>query len=172
MAEELEDPRRSEPPFVMAERDMLEAWLEFHRTTLLLKCEGLSDAARKDRPLPASKLSLHGLVRHMAEVERGWFHRVLLCEPDLPYIWRTATRDDADLVPLDHADWEADLLTWQTECDASRTAAASRALDDTGVRHDEPCSLRWIYVHMIEEYARHNGHADLLREVADGSTGW
>ena len=140
--------------------------------TLLLKCEGLSDMARKSRPLRTSKLSLHGLVRHMAEVERGWFRRVLLCEPELPYLWRVSAGDDADLVPLEDADWDADVVTWQRECEVSRVAAASRDLDDVGERHGEPCSLRWIFVHMIEEYARHNGHADLLREMADGSTGW
>ncbi|GAC1535219.1 MAG: hypothetical protein NVS3B1_29670 [Marmoricola sp.] len=67
---------------------------------------------------------------------------------------------------------EADLAAWQHECEASRQAAASRSLDDTGVRRGQPCSLRWIYVHMIEEYARHNGHADLLRELVDGVVGW
>ncbi len=84
MVDDIEDPRRQEPPFVLDERPMLEAWLEFHRTTLLLKCEGLDDAGRKARPVPTSKLSLHGLVRHMAEVERNWFRRVLLREADAP----------------------------------------------------------------------------------------
>ena len=77
MIEDLVDPRRSEPPYILDERTMLEAWLEFHRTTLLLKCEGLGDSDRKARPIPSSKLSLHGLVRHMAEVENNWFRRVL-----------------------------------------------------------------------------------------------
>ena len=77
MVEDLIDPRRTEPPFVLAERDMLEQWLEYHRTTLLLKCEGLDDGGRKARPITTSLLSLHGLVRHMAEVERNWFTRVL-----------------------------------------------------------------------------------------------
>ena len=75
MVGELKDARRQEPSFLLADRPMLEEWLEFHRTTLLLKCEGLDDAGRKSRPIPTSKLSLHGLVRHMAEVERGWFRR-------------------------------------------------------------------------------------------------
>src|SRR6185437_13405464 len=87
MVDELVDARRTEPAYVLGERAMLEAWLEFHRTTLLLKCEGLDDAARKARPIPTSKLSLHGLVRHMAEVERNWFRRVLLREPGTPPIW-------------------------------------------------------------------------------------
>ena len=172
MVEDLQDPRRHEPAFVLAERDMLEAWLEFHRATLLLKCEGLDDTGRKARPVSTSKLSLHGLVRHMAEVERNWFQRVLGNKPGLPPIWRDPAVEDSELVPLDNADWGADLAAWQAECDASRAAAAGRSLDDTGTRHGEPCSLRWIYVHMIEEYARHNGHADMLRELVDGSVGW
>ena len=173
MIEDLVDPRRPEPPYVLdGERAMLEAWLEFHRTTLLLKCEGLEDASRKARPIPTSLLSLHGLIRHMAEVERGWFRRTLLCEADAPQIWCDPNTADRDLAPLDDADWECDLATWQAECDTSRASAAAHALDDTGLRRGEPCSLRWIYVHMIEEYARHNGHADLLRELVDGAVGW
>lgn len=126
MVEDLEDPRRHEPPFVLDEREMLEAWLEFHRITLLLKCEGLDDAGRKSRPVPTSKLSLHGLVRHMAEVERNWFRRVLLLrDPDAPCIWYDLGVEDSELVPLDDADWEADLVGWRAECDASRTAAAA-----------------------------------------------
>ena len=172
MVEDLADPRRVEPTYLLTERDMLEAWLEFHRTTLLLKCEGLDDAARKRRPVPSSLLSLHGLVRHMGEVERGWFRRTLLNEPDLPPIWRDLAIEDSELVPLDDADWDADVAAWIAECQLSREAAATRRLDDTGLRDGEPCALRWIYVHMIEEYARHNGHADLIREMIDGAVGW
>ena len=172
MVEDLEDPRRQEPPFILNEREMLERWLEFHRTTLLLKCEGLDDEARKRRPVPTSLLSLHGLVRHMAEVERNWFHRVLLRESDAPPIWYDPAIEDSELVPLDDADWEADLAAWQAECEASRTAAAGHTLDDTGLRRGEQYNLRWIYVHMIEEYARHNGHADLIRELIDQTVGW
>jgi hypothetical protein len=172
MVEDLSDPRRLEPPFVAAERAMLEGWLEFHRATLLLKCEGVSDADRKARPIPTSKLSLHGLVRHMGEVERSWFRRALLREPDAPPIWYDPAVEDSELVPLDDADWERDLATWLEECEHSRVAAAGRSLDDTGLRQDEPVSLRWIYTHMVEEYARHNGHADLIREMVDGAVGW
>jgi uncharacterized damage-inducible protein DinB len=172
VVEDLEDPRRQEPAFILPEREMLEGWLEFHRTTLLLKCEGLDDERRKHRPVPTSKLSLHGLIRHMAEVERNWFRRVLLCDSDAPPIWYDPAIEDSELIPLDEASWAADLSAWQAECEASRDAAASRQLDDTGLRHGKPCSLRWIYAHMIEEYARHNGHADLLRELVDGSVGW
>ncbi len=172
MVEDIEDPRRTEPAFVLSERAMLEGWLEFHRTTLLFKCEGLDDAGRKARPVPTSNLSLHGLVRHMAEVEHNWFHRTLLDDPTAPARWSDPDHEDGELVPLDDADWESDLAAWHQECEASRLAAATRQLDDVGVRHGEPCSLRWIYNHMIEEYARHNGHADLIRELVDGEVGW
>jgi uncharacterized damage-inducible protein DinB len=172
MVDDLEDPRRQEPPYVLPEREMLEAWLEYHRTTLLLKCEGLDDGGRKARPVTTSLLSLHGLLRHMAEVERNWFHRVLLKAPDTPPIWYDPAVEDSELVPLDDATWEDDLAMWQAECEHSRQAAAGYGLDDLGLRRGEPCSLRWIYVHMIEEYARHNGHADLIRELADGSVGY
>ena len=171
MVDEIKDPRRQWPAYVQSEREMLEAWLEFHRITLLIKCEGLDDAGRKRRPIATSKLSLHGLVRHMAEVERGWFRRVLLRDPELPHIWLDPAVDDSELVPLDDADWESDLAAWRAECDAARAAAAAHQLDDTGIRRGEPCSLRWIYTHMIEEYARHNGHADLIRELVDGAVG-
>ena len=172
MVDELEDPRRQEPPFVLGEREMLEHWLEYHRMTLFLKCEGLDDDARKRRPVPTSLLSLHGLMRHMAEVERNWFHRVLLREPETAPIWYDRAIEDSELVPLDDADWDADLNEWRRECEEARVAAAVRELDDTGLRHGAPCTLRWIYVHMIEEYARHNGHADLIRELVDGEVGW
>jgi uncharacterized damage-inducible protein DinB len=168
---DLIDPRRTEPSFLLAERPMLEGWLEFHRVTLLLKCEGLDDAQRKSRPVPTSLLSLHGLLRHMAEVERNWFRRVLTLDAGASFIWADAAIEDSELVPLDDADWDADLAAWHAECDHSRRAAAVRELDDTGIRHGEPCSLRWIYNHMIEEYARHNGHADLIRELVDGAVG-
>lgn len=172
MVDDLEDPRREIPPYVLGERAMLEAWLEFHRSTLELKCEGLDDAGRKARPIATSSLSLHGLVRHMTDVERGWFRRTLLREPDAPRVHYDPEVEDSELVPLDDADWDADLRAWRAECDASRRAAASHDLDHTGLRGDQPCSLRWIYVHMIEEYARHNGHADLIRELIDEEVGW
>ena len=171
MVGELDDPRRQEPPHLLGERQMLEAWFEYQRVTLLLKCEGLDDAGRTCRPVPTSLLSLHGLVRHMAEVERGWFQRVLAGGP-APSLWADPEVEDSELVPLDGADWDADLEAWQAECAASRATAAGRALDDTGLDEGTPCSLRWIYVHMIEEYARHNGHADLIREPIDQSVGY
>jgi uncharacterized damage-inducible protein DinB len=172
MVGDIEDPRRAEPPFLLDDRAMLEGWLEFHRMTLELKCEGLDDSARKRRPVETSLLSLHGLVRHMAEVERNWFRRALLSDASTPWIYSKDGFDDNELFPLDDADWKTDLAIWHRECDASRQTAAAHQLGDTGLRRGEPVSLRWIYTHMIEEYARHNGHADLIREMVDGSVGW
>ena len=172
MVGDMLDPRRTEPTYLLGEREMLEGWLELHRMTLLLKCEGLIDADRKSRPVATSMLSLHGLLRHMAEVERNWFHRVLLSEPETPSIWYDDDVEDSELVPLDDAGWESDLAAWEAECAFSREAALGKSLDYTGKRRGQPVSLRWIYVHMIEEYARHNGHADMIREMVDGSVGW
>lgn len=162
---------RVRPTYLLDERELLEGWLEFHRSTLLVKCEGLSDPQRKDRPVTTSLLSLHGLVRHIAEAERNWFQRVLLRDPDYPRIWYDPAVPDSPLVPLDQASWEDDLAAWRAECDASRQAARSRSLDDTGTWREKHVSLRSIYLHMIQEYARHNGHADLIRELEDGAVG-
>jgi uncharacterized damage-inducible protein DinB len=168
----LQDTQRKLPPFVQDERQMLEAWLEFHRRTLVVKCDGLDDGQRKTQPVPTSLLSLHGLVRHMAEVERNWFTRVLLRDQEAPWIWLDTAVEDSEMTPLDDADWEADLRAFEQECDASRTTAAAHQLDDAGtLKNGTPVSLRWIYTHMIEEYARHNGHADLIRELIDGAVG-
>ena len=142
------------------------------RYPTFLKCEGLDDNELKLRPIGSSKLSLHGLVRHMAEVERNWFSRVLASDPSVPSIWFAPSSDDSELEPLDNALWSDDLLAWRAECETSRRLAGARSLDDTGLRGAQPCSLRWIYTHMIEEYARHNGHADPIRELIDGAVGW
>jgi uncharacterized damage-inducible protein DinB len=167
----LEDPRRTDPPFLDGERAAMEAFLEYHRVTLLLKVDDLADDQRRVRPVATSLLSLHGLVRHMAEVERNWFARVLDGQ-DVPggLYWSDA-HPDGELELLDGAVWEDDLATWRHWCDVSREIAARHELDDTGLRRGQPVSLRWIYLHMIEEYARHNGHADLIREMVDGRVG-
>jgi hypothetical protein len=173
MVDDIKDPRRSEPDGVLGERDMLEAWLEFHRTTLLLKCEGVAAGALASRPVPTSLLSLHGLVRHMAEVERHWFQRAIDGATEKTFIFGGTPEEELELAPLDDADWDADLITWSAECEASRESAARHGLDDIGTNSEgEPVSLRWVYLHMIEEYARHNGHADLIRELVDGEVGW
>jgi uncharacterized damage-inducible protein DinB len=171
MADEIKSPARVRPTYVRDERELLDGWLEFHRATLLVKCIGLTDDQRKDRPIATSLLSLHGLVRHIAETERNWFQRVLGRLPDVPRIWSDPEIDGSPLIPLHDASWEDDLAVWQSECDASRRAAAQHSLDDTGSWRDKEVSLRSIFLHMIQEYARHNGHADFIRELEDGSVG-
>jgi uncharacterized damage-inducible protein DinB len=161
---------RVRPTYVLDERELLEGWLEFHRATLLVKCEGLDDAQRRARPIPTSEMSLHGLVRHMAETERNWFGRILLRDQATPRIWPDAPAD-SPFPPIDTANWEDDCAVWQRECRASSAAASRHGLDDTGEWRGKQVSLKSIYLHMIQEYARHNGHADLIRELLDGSVG-
>lgn len=166
-------PHREDPPFVADERAMLDAWLDFHRATLLLKCEGLTGDQLKLRSTPPSSLSLLGLVRHMTEVERNWFRRVLVGE-DAPPLYYSKGNDDGDFDDVDGADPAADLARFEEEVATCRRITGEHPdLDVVGkrARHGQQVSLRWIYVHMIEEYARHNGHADLIRERIDGATG-
>ncbi len=160
------------PPLIADERTMLDAWLDLHRDILLWKCEGLAPEELVRRSAEPSSLSLIGLVRHMAEVERGWFRRCLAAEEGIAPIYDYSGSDDADFDDVDPTTVEADLATYRADVEACREVAARYALDDTGFgRRGKPISLRWIYVHMIEEYARHNGHADLIRERIDGATG-
>jgi uncharacterized damage-inducible protein DinB len=166
---------RAEPGLRAGEREMLTGWLDYHRATLAWKCEGLSDDQLRERSVPPSGLSLIGLVRHLTECERGWFRNVLLGE-DLPGIYYTDEDPDGDFNNVDSADAATVLRTWEQECALARDAVAATAdldaLSEKGDRRTgEPFSLRWILTHMIEEYARHNGHADLLRERIDGATG-
>jgi uncharacterized damage-inducible protein DinB len=168
---ELLDDGRINPSKVSDERTMLEEWLDFHRATLALKCAWLDAESLRRRSVPPSNLSLMGLLRHMTEVERHWFRRVIARE-DAPPIYYTEEDPDGDFDNVADADPTEALINWQQECDrARRIAADAPSLDVTGRRGDDDVSLRWVMVHMIEEYARHNGHADLLRECIDGSVG-
>jgi hypothetical protein len=164
---------RPEPPYSSDERTMLEAWLDYHRATLLWKCAGLTDDQLCERSVPPSSMSLHGLVRHLAEAERYWFERVLL-GLDTPLKYWLEGNPDGDFDDVDSADPDADVQDLVDACAAARTSAASvESLDSIAVKAypDRPVSLRWILVHMVEEYARHNRHADLLRERLDGAVG-
>ena len=164
-------PTRTDPPFRDAERQALEAWLEFHRATLLTKCAGLTAEQLATRSVPPSTLSLLGLVRHMTEVERGWFRRTLAGEDVAPSYYDDEN-PDGDFDDVDPARADDDLAAYLAELEAVRAAASRHDLDDVGTHHrGDQVDLRWIYLHMIEEYARHNGHADLLRERIDGATG-
>jgi uncharacterized damage-inducible protein DinB len=167
------DVERTEPDRLTGERDALEQWLEFHRATLLRKCAGLTAEQLKTRSVPPSALSLLGLVRHMTEVERWWF-RMHAGREDLAFPY-DPDGVGLDITEVDGADADADLAAYVEECAASRTALADLSLEDVvpsrGDHPDRTRNIRWIYLHMIEEYARHNGHADLLRERVDGATG-
>jgi hypothetical protein len=158
------------PAPVAAEREMLDAWLDFQRDTLALKCDGLTGEQLRERAVPPSSLSLLGLVRHMAEGERQWFAMVLGRE-QVPYHYYTDDNPEAEF-DVGDADVAEAFATWRAECASARArAAAAPSLDATGTQDGKDFSLRWIMVHMIEEYARHNGHADLLRERIDGAVG-
>jgi hypothetical protein len=175
MTRELQQPsadQRTDPPHVADERTSLEAWLDFHRATLLWKCDGLTPEQLAERSAEPSTMSLLGLVRHMAEVERGWFRQFVAGE-DVPDIYCTEEAPDGDFDEVDPARAEEDFAIFGTEVEASRAVAARFGLDHLTRRgrRDFDIDLRWVYVHMIEEYARHNGHADLLRERIDGVIG-
>ncbi|WP_460447098.1 DinB family protein [Angustibacter aerolatus] len=166
-------PRFVEEPVLGDERPMLEGWLDAHRATLRWKVEGLTAQQLKTPSDPPSALTLLGLVRHLADNERWWFRRHGAEDVDLRDIYCTDDWPDADFEGVPDADAAADLATYEAEVLAAREAVAGRSLDDVvqGPAPSRPRSLRWIYLHMIEEYARHNGHADLLREHLDGVTG-
>ncbi|MGI5144875.1 DinB family protein [Plantactinospora sp. CA-294935] len=162
---------RHRAPVVADERTMLDGWLDFHRQTLLTKCAGLTADQLRTASVEPSGLTLLGLIRHCADNERYWF-RQQFARLDVPWLYYTPEQPDRDLEGIADADPATDLATLRDEIELARQAVAGRDLDDTfpGNRGRD-ISLRWVYLHMIEEYARHNGHADLIRERLDGTTG-
>jgi len=164
---------RTSPDLVSPERTSLEQWLDNQRTTLLSKCAGLTADELRSRAVCPSSMSLLGLVRHMTDVERWWF-RMNADGQDLDFEYWDVD-DDADFELVDGADAEQDLATYLREVADARSAVAAHGLDEVvagrGHHAGRTRDVRWIFVHMIEEYARHNGHADLLRERIDGATG-
>ena len=163
---------RIDPPRVGDEREMLRAHLDFHRATLAMKCDGLGDEDLRRRSMPPSALSLLGLVRHMAEVERAWFRRVIAGE-DIPLVW-SADGDFQVAYDATSATREEAFAAWRAEVEhARRIEREAESLDVTvhNARWGEDVSLRLVMLHLIHEYARHNGHADLLREGIDGTVG-
>jgi uncharacterized damage-inducible protein DinB len=154
------------------ERTTLSGFLEEQRSTLAWKCQGLSDAQLKEASVPPSNLTLLGLVRHMAEVERSWFRRRLRGEP-IGRIWGTDAQPLADFNGVAGADVAEAFSTWGEECRIARSILKS--LESLDVTFSTPAypnmSARCMVNHMIEEYSRHNGHADLIRERIDGKTG-
>ena len=169
----MKDNERPEPPFSGDERTTLAGFLDFQRATLAWKCDGLSDEQLRQRSIPTSAMTLLGLVRHLTEVEQVWF-RVSLDRqtPSLHYWNRGPDGSDTDW-EVETADVAESFRVWRDEVDhARRIVAESESLERSfDGRHGGPVTLRWILNHMIEEYARHNGHADLLREAIDGAVG-
>lgn len=150
---------------------MLKAYLEHFRETVELKCAGVEPARLSERSSPPSTMSLHGLIRHLAGVERWWF-AINFAGLELPMLHYSDDDPDQDFGSLD-GDPLAALATWRAECERSRQIVQRAAgLDQVGaVERNGSYSLRWLMLRMICEYAQHAGHADLLREGIDGATG-
>ena len=167
---------RTGPPTQGDERATLVGFLRWQRDTLAMKCQGLDPGQLATRAVEPSNLSLLGLVRHMADVERGWFRRIMAGE-EAPRHYGSADDPDADFDGVEGTEeavaeaWER----WQGEVVFAETyVSTAPSLEVLGAvphRRRGPVSLRWVMVHMIEEYARHNGHADFLRERIDGVVG-
>jgi hypothetical protein len=162
---------RTDEPKTGDERSMLEGWLDYHRQTLLMKAAGLTAEQLKRASAEPSNLTLLGLIRHMAEVERGWFRR-RVGNQDVGLLYCSDDNVDGDFDDVADADAEADHATFLAEVELAREAVTGLSLEHEFATARHPAiSVRWVYLHMIEEYARHNGHADLLRERIDGATG-
>ncbi|MFJ8687252.1 DinB family protein [Micromonospora wenchangensis] len=152
------------------ERAVLDAFLDFHRATVLRKARGLSDAEAARRLVP-SATTLAGILRHLALVERNWFP--FLLDPTPGDVFPTSEEDAAASFALTEGETLDQLAdAYERACARSRELAARFPLDHVVAQPQlGEVSLRWIMVHMIEETARHAGHADILRELTDGSTG-
>ena len=167
---------RFDPPGLADERSQLMAFLDYHRATLLWKTQGLT-AEQLAQTLPPSTMTLGGMLKHLALVEDNWFSVVLLGNDDDPYWagvdWDADNDWDWHSAADDSPEQLRELLTGTIE--RVRDLVADVPLEQESVRKrrstGEPVTLRWIVLHMIEEYARHNGHADLIRESIDGSVG-
>ncbi|HJQ42853.1 MAG TPA: DinB family protein, partial [Jatrophihabitantaceae bacterium] len=155
------------------ERETLTGFLDWYRTTLELKCAGLTPEQLAQRAVPPSRLSLLGLLRHIAGVE-GWWFRIWAGEQYRPR-WHDddpPSRDFEFGAPTQHL-VDDTFAYWRTEIEHVREIVAVHELDEQRIAGDgNSVTLRWLLVHMIEEYARHCGHADLLRENVDGGTGY
>ncbi|MET8641374.1 DinB family protein [Streptomyces sp. NPDC004675] len=167
----MSDHQRTEPSRTADERASLTGFLQYQRETLAMKCAGLTARQLKERAVPPSGLSLLGLVRHVAEVERSWFQVVWNGE-DVRAYWPGTGNGTFAEFDVDSADPDEAFKVWQAACARSRAIVeAAESLDATVQWRDEVFTVRYVLTHMIEEYARHNGHADLLRERIDGVTG-
>ena len=165
---------RTDGPTTGGERDVLDHYLDRARQTVLLKLAGLDAAQLATRPLPPSTLSLLGIVRHLTEVEAHWLRVVLLDEHDVPGLYCTSSSPDGDFDDVEPATAAADVAGYEAEVSTTRANAAAWTdldLPLRGLRHGQQVNLRWVLTHLVEEYARHLGHIDLIREALDGRTG-
>jgi Protein of unknown function (DUF664) len=159
---------RTMPGGLSDERGLLDGWLEYYRATLLAKCEGLSGEQLVIRSCEPSPMSLLGLVRHMTEMERVYGHR--LADWGTGWLYCSEENEEGDFEAATAAEASADLETFREHCARTREIMAARELGDTfGTTNSY--TLRWFYQYLIKEYARHLGHADLLRERIDGAAG-
>lgn len=164
---------RIDPPFMDGEREALEAWLKLYRDTLPFKIGGLTVEQLCEQPVTPSNLSLLGIVRHMSKVERYWFGNIV-AGIDRPFLY-CETDPDGDFHDIASDTALVDIEQYQHEiAEAQQHASTITDLSAPlpGKRHGNELNLRWIYLHMIEEYARHLGHVDLIRETIDGTTGY
>jgi hypothetical protein len=162
-------PAEVDGPVIGEDRPMLEGYLAWQRATFLNICAGLTADQLALRPLPSSTLSLLGLVRHLAKVERVWF-RLRAAGEEIEPMFSPDLAKDTDFDDGIAADAELEVGRLMAEwmvCDAAAADLPFEALVPT---RDDEWSLRMVYVHLIGEYARHNGHADLLRQAIDGVT--
>ncbi|MGZ4569071.1 MAG: DinB family protein [Blastococcus sp.] len=162
-------PAPADGPVTGDDREILEGYLRWQRETLLNICAGLDAGQLAQRPLPPSELSLLGLVRHLAKVERIWLRQRAAGESVESLFGGPGAPDDFRDVAADGAERALEAL--QQEWRLADEAVAGMSFDDAVAFRDQTWSLRMVYVHLIGEYARHNGHADLLREQLDGVTG-
>jgi uncharacterized damage-inducible protein DinB len=164
-----QDPRISDVPS-RGERAVLVEYLEHYRATLELKCEGLTPEQLGTRSVPPSRMSLLGMVRHMARVEQSWFRRTIGGRHDIERLFQEEDGGFHFGEPTQQLVDEAFALL-RDEVAHAREVLDGTDLDALVDVHGDECEVRDIVVHMVEEYARHCGHADLLRECLDGRTG-
>jgi hypothetical protein len=162
---------RTELTQVADERQTLTETVDYYRRTFELKCAGLTPEQLSERSVSPSTLSLHGLLRHLAAVERWWF-QLQFAGDDVPNLYHSDDDPDLEFTELD-GDVEEAFALWQAECERSREIVAASSLDATGTRRSTgtPFTLRWLMLRTVGEYARHCGQADLIRERIDGVTG-
>jgi len=166
--------QRPKPHLSGDEREQLESWLAFYRATLLKKCSGLSFEDLCRRPVATSSMSLLGILRHMTFVEQIWLD-ARFAGNDVTEYYRRPDEREAEWTELDSATLDQVVTNFEHACETSNELARGHDLGELVRRPGgdrEPVDLRWIYIHLIEEYARHCGHADLIRELIDGTTGY